>query len=266
MLTQLEWEKLNDVITTINRIKNSTLFRTEFLEKLMHIVPFNFADFNIGLIKKNSYPCLVDPVVVSKYDKKFEDDFINLYESTFASMDYVNWVFLSSESLVYRESDLINEEIRKKSPFYLNYLKVFNLVHIAGIVIASNGKFLSAITFYRSEDKGDFADKDLYIMKQLLPHLQLRFEEDLLRKKQGEKSTSFLLKNTFMITDREIEIIGLIYNGYSNSEISVALNIAVNTVKKHIYNIFEKLDVSSRTQLIKFLLNNDLTEVFIKIE
>jgi hypothetical protein len=50
--------------------------------------------------------------------------------------DYVNWIFLSSESLVYRESDLINDEVRKKSPFYQQYLKVFDLVNIAGMVIA----------------------------------------------------------------------------------------------------------------------------------
>jgi len=262
LLIQSEWEKMNDIITSIHSIKNTTAMRRVFLEKLMTVVDFNFADFNIGLLKKGGKPFLVDPVIVSKFGRSFEKDFEHQYESIYAPMDYVNWVFLSPESLVYRESDLINEEIRKKSNFYLKYLKVFDLIHIAGVVIATEGRFLGAVTLYRCEKKGDFSEKDLYVLRQLMPHLQLRFDVDSTNVKKNEKSVSYLLKNQYFLTNREIEVMGFLYYGHNNSEIADKLGIAPNTIKKHVYNIFEKIGVNSRTHLLKFLRDNELSDLW----
>lgn len=262
MLNQKEWEKINDIINSIHTTKNTTAMRTAFLQKLMNIVNFDFADFNIGLMENASSPYLVDPVVVSKFNKQFEEDFIYQYESIYAPMDYVKWLFLSSESLVYRESDLVNDDVRKMSPFYTQYLKQFDLVNIAGIVIASGGQFVGAVTLYKSEKNRDFSDKDIYILTQLLPHLQNKFdtEEEILKK--NEKSLSYLLKNQYLLTNREIEIIGYIYKGCTNNEIAVLLNIAPNTIKKHVYNIFYKVNVKNRVQLVNFIYDNQLQDLW----
>ena len=56
------------------------------------------------------------------------------------------------------------------------------------------------------------------------------------------------------ITEREKEIILLILKGYSNDQIAKELFISITTVKTHNMNIFKKLGVSSRYNLIlKFL-------------
>jgi DNA-binding CsgD family transcriptional regulator len=59
----------------------------------------------------------------------------------------------------------------------------------------------------------------------------------------------------FGITWREQEIIRLILEGKSNREIEDELYISYTTVKTHIYNIYKKLDVKSRWQLINFIQN-----------
>lgn len=260
MLNQKEWERVNDIIASIHSIKSTTMMRTAFLQKLMQLINFDFSDFNIGLIKNESNPVLVDPVIVSKFDKKFEEDFIYQYESIYAPMDYVKWLFLSPDSLVYRESDLVNDGIRKKSPFYLNYLKPFDLVNIAGIVLASGGHFVGAVTLYKSEKNGDFSDKDIYILHQFLPHLQTKFELEEESMQRNKKSVSSLLREQYALTNREIEIIGFVFHGYSNIEVANNLSIAPNTVKKHLYNIFYKLGVTNRVQLVKFLYENQLAD------
>ena len=52
------------------------------------------------------------------------------------------------------------------------------------------------------------------------------------------------------LSDREKEIINCIKKGRSNKDIAKELQISENTVKTHIYNIFSKLKVKNRIELI----------------
>ncbi len=56
--------------------------------------------------------------------------------------------------------------------------------------------------------------------------------------------------NAAGISPREKEIITLIMKGYSNQKISDQLFISLSTVKTHIRNIFQKLNVKSRFEII----------------
>jgi LuxR family maltose regulon positive regulatory protein len=52
------------------------------------------------------------------------------------------------------------------------------------------------------------------------------------------------------LSERELEILRLIAEGHSNQAIADQLVVAVSTVKKHINNLYGKLDVQSRTQAL----------------
>lgn len=52
------------------------------------------------------------------------------------------------------------------------------------------------------------------------------------------------------LTDREFEVLRLLYAGKTNQQIAAGLYIAVNTLKKHINNAYFKLEVTSRTTAI----------------
>jgi LuxR family maltose regulon positive regulatory protein len=52
------------------------------------------------------------------------------------------------------------------------------------------------------------------------------------------------------LSDRELEVLELIAQGVANQEISERLIIAMPTVKKHIGNIFAKLEVTNRVQAL----------------
>jgi DNA-binding NarL/FixJ family response regulator len=53
-----------------------------------------------------------------------------------------------------------------------------------------------------------------------------------------------------LLTRRESEVLPLLREGRSNSEIALALGVGVETVRTHTRNIYRKLGVSSRRQLI----------------
>jgi LuxR family maltose regulon positive regulatory protein len=52
------------------------------------------------------------------------------------------------------------------------------------------------------------------------------------------------------LSERELEVLALMAAGYSNAEIAERLFIAIGTVKRHINNMYGKLEVQSRTQAI----------------
>ncbi len=52
------------------------------------------------------------------------------------------------------------------------------------------------------------------------------------------------------LSERELEVLRRVAAGYSNQEIAQELVVAVSTVKKHINNIYGKLEVGSRTQAV----------------
>ena len=57
----------------------------------------------------------------------------------------------------------------------------------------------------------------------------------------------------YKISEREFEVIRLICEGCTNKEIAAQLGISVNTVNNHVANIFSKMEVRSRIDLLKAL-------------
>lgn len=53
------------------------------------------------------------------------------------------------------------------------------------------------------------------------------------------------------ITDRELQVLELVAEGHSNREIARRLFVSPNTVKTHLAHLYEKLDVSRRTQAVR---------------
>jgi len=67
---------------------------------------------------------------------------------------------------------------------------------------------------------------------------------------QGERNGSKTPEETSvfaLLTDREIDVLKLVTQGLNNAEISERLCISMNTVKTHLKNIFQKLEVEDRT-------------------
>jgi len=52
------------------------------------------------------------------------------------------------------------------------------------------------------------------------------------------------------ISDRELEVLELLAAGHSNKEIAQQLSVSPNTIKTHVAKVFEKLEVSRRTEAI----------------
>lgn len=85
------------------------------------------------------------------------------------------------------------------------------------------------------------------------------FEEEVTEKLSSTENerTAFLHTE---LTNREMEVLLLIAQGYSNQEIADELYITLKTVKTHVSNILSKLEVEDRTQAAIYAYKHSLVE------
>ena len=64
-------------------------------------------------------------------------------------------------------------------------------------------------------------------------------------------SCSGILKNSAVLSCREVEVLNLLEAGESQKSIAQILMISPNTVKRHVQNIYQKLNTTNKTLAIK---------------
>jgi LuxR family maltose regulon positive regulatory protein len=91
-----------------------------------------------------------------------------------------------------------------------------------------------------------------YVVRLLAAFPETMNDERRTMKKEPPIHRSSLIVHplTEPLSDRELEVLRLIADGHSNQAIADRLVVAVSTVKKHVNNIYGKLDVQSRTQAL----------------
>ncbi|MDM1410460.1 response regulator transcription factor [Myroides odoratimimus] len=74
-------------------------------------------------------------------------------------------------------------------------------------------------------------------------------QPDTITLKDHQEDLSYHLKNNYKLTEREVDVLYLIWDGLTNKEIAHELSITISTTKYHISNIYLKLNVNSRSQV-----------------
>jgi len=74
----------------------------------------------------------------------------------------------------------------------------------------------------------------------------------------GDATTTNSINN---LTERELEVIKLVGEGFINKEIADKLNISIRTVDAHKNHMMQKLEIKSTVDLVKFAIKNKLIEL-----
>lgn len=94
------------------------------------------------------------------------------------------------------------------------------------------------LVFFRGPGP-DFSERDRALIALLRPHLHEAYLTAE-RRRQG----------TPELTPRQRELLRLVAEGHTNAQIGRSLGLSEGTVRKHLENIFARLDVSSRTAAV----------------
>jgi DNA-binding CsgD family transcriptional regulator len=99
-------------------------------------------------------------------------------------------------------------------------------------------------SIYLERSFKNYTVRDVTLLSLLRPHLvRMGINASSRRRASGHRG----------LTSREAEVLGWIAHGKQNAEIARLLFISPNTVRKHVENIFEKLDVRTRTAAVAAL-------------
>jgi DNA-binding NarL/FixJ family response regulator len=104
------------------------------------------------------------------------------------------------------------------------------------------------------EDAAIQAGADIYIQK-TTPVLEIAMTLRTLLSGDSELDTQI---GIIKLSKRQKQLMTMLHEGLSNREIAERMGISEHTVKVHLWRLFRKLGVSSRTQALAFGRNNGL--------
>ena len=238
-----DWLVMNSIIYKIYTTGDFDAMRTQFLEQIKTVIDFDSADFYLA--SSNEKENLERPVFLN-----CDEDLSDIYEN----MDYSRGIMFSGRSMVYRETDIISDEKRVQTEYYQRVYKPNNWHYALQMIFGRNKHFLGVVTLYRTIGKEDFTYEDVFLMDMLKDHMAYRLSQDRNNQMTSqEKLTLTQAVKAYDLTKREQTILQLLLQGMENTEICDHLSITVNTLKKHILNIYRKLGIRNRVQMFKLI-------------
>lgn len=240
-----DWIVLNHIIYQIHSMEDLTRMRELLMEQLHILMDYDSADFCLS--SPDGMNKLVEPVFHNE-SPIIEDIYMdNLY-----ALDYAKGLLISGKNMIYRESDMIPDDQRVNTEFYKKYFEPAGWHHGLNLILGYRQKFLGVLAFYRDKGKSNFQYEDTFILEMLKDHLEYRIHKNWVEESQGEEKIRVAeCTRRYGLTRREETILEHLLQSEDNDVICKQLYITNNTLKKHILNLYQKMEVSSRMQLFK---------------
>lgn len=91
----------------------------------------------------------------------------------------------------------------------------------------------------------------IWLARQLSKPKTVWVEKEIVVQSSETKMIDHKRIDELQISKRELEVLNLLATGKSNEEIAQALFVSRNTIKTHIANLYQKLEVKRRTQAVE---------------
>lgn len=159
---------------------------------------------------------------------------------------------LSQKEKVYAQNYWYNldENTEDKSVFVDDYVRSLRLYHSMGIGLSDQENCIRSIIVLDRVQDIPFTYREIELVKIIQPLLE-NYHIDLLMNAGEIFSPLQSFKQTYFLTKREVEIVGLLMDGLTPALISKRISVSVTTVYRHVANIYQKCHVSNRQELYR---------------
>jgi DNA-binding CsgD family transcriptional regulator len=142
-------------------------------------------------------------------------------------------------------SDFATRRELRRREIYVEWFRPWETEHELEIGLPSPLWHTKTLVFGRSKARPDFDERDRSVLNALQPHLIQLYRHATLRRRltDGYVGSAAVAG----LTGRERDVLMLVHEGKTNSQIAGELWIAHGTVRKHLEHIYRKLGVQTRT-------------------
>lgn len=240
----------NDIVYHLYDCRSPEDLKSKFLGSLNMLVPYSYASILLadpsaasGELRFSRALCVPDSFAEA------EETYMNILDE-----DPLLWILHTKESTLVLESDLVSDQERLRSPIYRSCYQKYHIFDSMQYSILYRQKMLGILTLYRTKIDGPFTREDLFYIRSLGMHVNTalhRLQKEKAKVEETLEKKLERLRLTYALTAKEEQILGLLLTFSSNEEITEALHITTHTLQKHMQNIFRKMSVSSRWELLK---------------
>lgn len=243
---------INDLIYDLYSCQSVTDLKNIFLPRLKLVIPCSYLTILLPTPPDHSAP--FSPVYIPDSFAVAEERYLqSLHE------DQLLWNCYSREPKLVRESDLLPDDVRLNSHLYRECYQGFHIYDSLQYTSAYNRQFLGVLTLFRTTDEPHFTEDEMFFVNAI----GLHFNAVLYRISSTDSQTNAFPPDAssfaaqYHLTRKETSIFSLLLLYKTNEEISDALKITINTLQKHIQNIFRKTNTTSKWELLRLFLEQN---------
>jgi DNA-binding CsgD family transcriptional regulator len=218
------------------------IFYADVLIGLQRLIPCDELTFQLMDVRERRIRLLTvsgDGVEREEKVGTEDDEFTRLFWQEFWRFDGCAGPLLSNDyTTVQRHSDRWGERDYANTPLGSFFVNSLGVKHEVLVPMTPQGGTDRRVLLFR-DDGPDFTEREVMMLRLVRPHLaELHARRD--RELRGEPN----------LTPRQWEILRQVATGASNSQIACTLRLSEATVRKHLENIFLRLNVLSRTEAL----------------
>ena len=245
----------NQVLSELYRCRNYECLGRYFLPTLKLLIPAPYASI-LRSVERENRIFLMDPLCVPADFIEAERNYMR-----YADADQTGWLSRCREATIYRESELVEEQERLHSTIYQKCYQPYGIYDTLFYAVVHNGRHLGVLSLFRCRQDGPFTEEEVFLLKSVGSHLNQHMASLL---DKSDRQGSFggrdlsAVAAKYGLTAREKELLELLTRFRNNNEIAEALQVRGSTLQKHFQNMFRKLGVTSRWEVMRLLLELDL--------
>ncbi|MBD1807548.1 GAF domain-containing protein [Microcoleus sp. FACHB-SPT15] len=181
--------------------------------------------------------------IVETDKRGLPDSFVDCYNEVGIPKDPVMSSVIERHAPVHNHL-VLSPENWKRSAIYQHVALRYGIEHIMMGPLVGGGHLVGKVYLMRNSQTMPFSTEDLSRLSALCTHLSVCLAT---LRASATAPDSGVVK---CLTQRELQIAGLVAQGKRTAEISTTLGITQNSVKQALKRMFLKLDVSTRAEMV----------------
>lgn len=229
-LSERDWRFAFDIVYRLNSTEGLDEFRQTLLKMVNSVIASDQIMFNLVEEQDGDFVYTGMDYIGMK-PRLYEKFQSNLYNDENTLLG----VGAYKDTTVFRDSDLLSKETLLESKLYREIFLEHGFRYVMRAFFVQSGRTIGALGLFRGERLGEFADRDMRVLKMLSPHITQKLSRVLNCSGHMPRKSPLLADHERIrklgLTPREVEILEHIAKHLDDSEIAERLVISPYTVK-----------------------------------